>query len=127
MSPAVSGGGYHHAQRGGKLAASKGEGFDAHGAVFTGKQKSDGEGKKENVRGNNYQEDKSARSTGGEGVFFKSASSTNDTFRERTQPAPHAGANAASARSDHPHPPLPLRSPASFDTHRRPIHSCVHA
>ena len=47
MSPAVSGGGYHHAQRGGKLAASKGEGFDANGALFTGKQKSDGEGKKE--------------------------------------------------------------------------------
>ena len=49
MSPAVSGGGYHHAQRGGKLAASKGEGFDANGALFTGKQSLTGRVRNRNV------------------------------------------------------------------------------
>ena len=126
MSPAVSGGGYHHAQRGGKLAASKGEGFDANGALFTGKQKSDGEGKKPERRYNQEDCGQHAVQMGRVIFFLVRELPQYDTFRERTQP-PHAGANAASARSDHPHPPLPLRSPASFDTHRRPIHSCVHA
>ena len=91
MSPAVSGGGYHHAQRGGKLAASK-EGFERRHSLH-GKAK---------VRAGGGRGGRQSRSA--YDMFKRS-----DTASATTHGSKHRVRSLGA--SDHPHPPPPTPQP----------------